>query len=88
MIAETRQMPDIYQRRVFIFSSDQNRRLFAFTRNTTGANLPVRYGPWQPSNQLTGQGKLTGAAGEPSDVVLASIETRGFYLSRSDGNAW
>jgi hypothetical protein len=73
---------------LFIFSSEQNAHLFAFTRNTTGSNLPIRYGPWQPSKRLATQHAIIGAANEPSDVVMASIETRGFYLSRSDGNAW
>jgi hypothetical protein len=81
-------MPDIGRRHVFIFSSGQNRHLFAFTRNTTGDNLPRRYGPWHPSEHSAMQGTIMGAAGEPSDVVLSAIETRGFYLSRSDGNAW
>ncbi len=67
-------------RELFVFRSKQNARLFAFTRNMTGANLPDQYGPWQPS--------IIAAVGEPSDVVLSAIETRGFYLSRSDGNAW
>ena len=78
----------IDQRHVFIFRSDQNHHLFAFTRSEGGFNLPGRFGPWQPVAHSAMQGIIIGAAGEPSDVVLASIEARGFYLSRSDGNAW
>jgi hypothetical protein len=81
-------MLHIDQWHVFIFCSDQNSRLFAFTRSTGGSNLPVRYGPWQLSHRSAMHGTIVGAAGEPSDVVLSSIEARGFYLSRSDGNAW
>jgi hypothetical protein len=81
-------MLNINQTRVFIFCSDQNPHLFAFTRNTAGSNLPLRYGPWNPADRLAMQGTIVGAAGEPSGVIMSSIEARGFYLSRSDGNAW
>ena len=76
------------QRQVFIFCSEQNPRLFGFTRLGTGSNLPHGYGPWQPSSRGAMQGAVNGAEGSISSTVLSAINDRGFYLSRSDGNAW
>jgi hypothetical protein len=84
--------------RTFIFCSEKNIRMFAFTRDRTGLNLPRRYGPWHPSSAsaMTGaprenrtEGGGSGKAGEmASGAALSAIETKGFYLSRPDGNAW
>ena len=65
--------------RVFAFRSAQNHRLFAFTADGTGANLPGMMGPWQ-----------TAGASPPvvSELILDVIEARGFFLARPDGMAW
>jgi hypothetical protein len=76
------------QKQIWIFCSEQNPHLFAFTRDGTASNLPDRYGPWQPSSRDAMQGTVSGAERDDSDALLAAIEARGFYLSRSDGNAW
>jgi hypothetical protein len=78
----------MYRPKLFIFCSEQNARLFAITRNAVGANLPSRYGPWNPADRLATQDAVMGAAEEPSDLVVSAVETRGFYLCRTDGNAW
>jgi hypothetical protein len=77
-----------HRRHISIFCSAQNAQLFAFTRDATGLNLPREYGPWQHSNDPAMQGVVSGDEGRVSDAVLLSIDARGFYLSRSDGNAW
>jgi hypothetical protein len=73
--------------KLFLFCSEQNARLFAFTRNAMGANLPHCYGPWKPANGLATPDVLM-TAEEPSGFVWSALETQGFYLSRPDGNAW
>jgi hypothetical protein len=72
--------------RTFMFCSKQNVRLFAFTRDATGSNLPGSHGPWLTSTCCAMQTKADEA--EVAGAVVSSIERRGFYLSRSDGNAW
>jgi hypothetical protein len=72
--------------RSFIFCSKQNPRLLAFTLDPTGSNLPRSHGPWQPSNSVAAPG--TPRSPDRSLAVMTALESRGFYLSRPDGNAW
>jgi len=74
------------RRGIFIFSSERNVRLFAFTRDGTGANLPYHLGPWRVSDGHSMQ--LTACDTVDPDPVRLGIEGRGFYLSRPDGIAW
>jgi hypothetical protein len=73
---------------VFIFRSEQSVGLFALSRDMTGSNLPGAYGPWQASSRQAMQGPFSNAKSGYSELVIFAIETRGFYLSRSDGLAW
>ena len=73
---------------ICIFRSEQYPRLFALTRVVTGSNLPLLYGPWRPSNRGAMQGRISDDEDLVSAAILSAIEVRGFFLSRSDGNAW
>jgi hypothetical protein len=74
--------------RAFIFHPVQNTRLFAFTRDMTGSNLPHEYGPWRAYDSDATKGGVIGAEFSHSDAVMSAIGVRGFYLSRPDGLPW
>jgi hypothetical protein len=70
------------QREIFVFFSAQNRCLMALTMDSTGAGLPMGFGPWQRSINHDMTGILH------REQITAAIALKGFYLSRSDGVAW
>jgi hypothetical protein len=59
---------------IYIFSSVRNSSVSAFTSDSTAANLPVAYAPWQPSidTALPAWGL--------ADPVMAAIQRDGFFL--------
>ena len=44
-----------YGLRIFIFISKQNSHLIRLTRDSSGLNLPIVYGPWQSSTERPAQ---------------------------------
>ena len=54
----------------------------ALTMDSTGAGLPMGFGPWQRSVDHN----MTGISHR--EEITAAIALKGFYLSRSDGGAW
>jgi hypothetical protein len=56
-------------------------RVFGFTEDATGANLPAQYGPWNPFKVIT-----LSRDGEPTPGVntaecLDDLEKHGFHLT-------
>ena len=56
-------------------------RVFGFTENATGANLPSQFSPWTifKSIELGRDGKLT--PGVNTDECLDDIEQHGFHVT-------
>ncbi len=56
-------------------------RVFAFTENATGANLPSQYGPWNTFKaiNLSRDGEPT--AGVDTHACLDDIEKHGFHIN-------
>jgi hypothetical protein len=59
---------------IYIFSSVHNSSVSAFTSDSTAANLPIAYAPWQSSmnTALPTRGL--------ADPVMAAIQRDGFFL--------
>lgn len=72
---------------ILIFQSEQNHRLFAFTRIANGSNLPTTHGPWR-SSTMSNLREIAEAGGPISIAIWSAIERSGFYLCRPDGVAW
>jgi hypothetical protein len=55
-------------------------RVFGFTADETGANLPAQFAPWTAfkSVELT---KGTAARGVDADECLNDLEARGFHIT-------
>jgi Na+/serine symporter len=62
---------------IYTFSSVRNSGVSAFTSDSTAANLPIAYAPWQSSmdTALPTWGLV--------DPVMAAIERDGFFLVNS-----
>jgi hypothetical protein len=60
-------------KQVYIFSSVRNSSVNAFTSDSTAANLPLAYAPWQSSIDTAPTGGL-------ADPVMAAIQRDGFFL--------
>jgi hypothetical protein len=55
-------------------------RIFGFTENGAGENLPSQYGPWTPFRTL----ELTRGVAQPgvnADACLDDIDKHGFHLT-------
>jgi hypothetical protein len=63
---------------VYIFISESEPSVRAFTADQTGANLPVEYAPWRAAN---GGNPMRIASG--SDTVARAVAEGGFYLVSS-----
>jgi hypothetical protein len=59
---------------IYIFSSVRNSSVSAFTSDSTAANLPIAYAPWQSSMDT---GLPTRSLASP---VMAAIQRDGFFL--------
>jgi len=55
-------------------------RIFAFTKDATGSNLPTAYGPWAVFKSLE-MSKGVSQAGVRVDECLDDIEKYGFHLT-------
>ena len=59
---------------IYMFSSVRNSSMSAFTSDSTAANLPIAYAPWQSSMDTALP--TWGLA----DAVMAAIQRDGFFL--------
>ena len=62
---------------LFIFRSAQDPRVFAFSREAAGANLPSALGPWSPVGE-----QVPPIGQDPPNIVFETVETEGFYITR------
>ncbi len=68
--------------RVFIFRSEKDPGILAYTPDKAGANLPAALAPWQP---LGGNALMTGsfsADARASDPVSLDIREHGYSIAR------
>jgi|tagenome__1003787_1003787.scaffolds.fasta_scaffold20104194_2 hypothetical protein len=69
---------------VYVFNSTQNPKLYGFTADATGANLPSENGPWILFKSLKMNAGEKGRIGVDTDAVLMGISDRGYYLSAAE----
>jgi hypothetical protein len=60
---------------IYIFISESQPSVRAFTEDGTGGNLPREYAPWRAAN--AGRAMLIGSA---SDPVAKAVQRDGFFL--------
>jgi hypothetical protein len=66
---------------IYMFASKLKAGVFAFTRDPTGAGLPLEYAPWH----ALGRQALTGAGGvDTATVVSRILRGRRHYLVQAD----
>jgi hypothetical protein len=72
---------------VFIFSSEKDGDIVAFTEDPDGRNLPVELAPWHALSgsamQIRPGNRPTGVSGN-MDAVTDGIARDGFYLTRAE----
>jgi hypothetical protein len=61
-------------KQIYIFRSVRNSSVRAFTSDSTAANLPIAYAPWQSSMEMA---PSTWGLAHP---VMAAIQRDGFFL--------
>lgn len=66
---------------VFVFKSTQNPKVYGFTVDATGANLPGEQGPWVPFKSIEMKAGEKGRIGVDTDAVLMGIADNGYYLT-------
>ncbi|HEY1212974.1 MAG TPA: hypothetical protein VGE93_05005 [Bryobacteraceae bacterium] len=64
---------------VYVFRGKD--RVFAFTGNETGANLPLQYGPWNRHKTLEMERGEEPRAAVNSDECLNDIQRYGFHIT-------
>lgn len=70
----------------FIFVSQKDLTLLAYSSKKDGSNLPPEWGPWthanpaNPASAITPGGSLAGVGA--ADPVIADLERQGFHLTR------
>lgn len=62
--------------RIYLFVSQQDPRVLAFTWDETGSNLPIDLGPWKPSNSGSAV-----AAGVDAGPLVAVVKNFGYYIT-------
>jgi hypothetical protein len=80
---------------IYLFQSQADSAVFAFTQDAAGQNLPEKYAPWQKSRPggslYLGVGESSAQLGS-SDPVIRAVESQGYYLvgtpSRRPTRAW
>ncbi|WP_432814404.1 hypothetical protein [Sphingorhabdus sp.] len=55
-------------------------KVYGFTLDATGANLPASHGPWTPSKSIDMQRGETPRIAVNTDAALDNIEKHGFHL--------
>jgi hypothetical protein len=69
---------------VYVFNSAKNAKVYGFTSDATGANLPAQEGPWNPFKSLEMNAGEKGRIGVDTDAVLMGIADRGHYLTAAE----
>lgn len=69
---------------VYAFNSTQNPKVYGFTADATGANLPDQQGPWIPFKSLKMNVGEKGRIGVDTDAVLMGISDHGYYLTAAE----
>ena len=64
-----------YPMRVYLFVSERDTNVSAFTSDDTGGNLPADYGPWRALNG--GRGMFLGSV---SDRIAITVKLTGYFL--------
>jgi hypothetical protein len=80
---------------IYLFQSEAESGVFAFTQDTAGRNLPTKFAPWKKSRQggslYLGVGETSAQLGS-NDPVIRGVETQGYYLvgapSRAPMRSW
>ena len=70
--------------KVYVFNSAKNLKVYGFTPDATGANLPAEQGPWKAFKSLDMNSGETPRSGVNSDAVLIGIHDRGYYLTAAE----
>lgn len=66
---------------LYLFSSEHDPDIFAFSADKTGANLPQGLGPWSSNgNGAVPIGALPGGG----DIVTETVAKHGYFLGRSE----
>ena len=67
---------------IFVFGSEKDDDLAAFTRDRDGKNLPSEFGPWKPlGGSFIRANTDVGAVSVGADAILTGIDEDGFFLA-------
>ena len=61
--------------RAYLFASQANEMISAFSQDRTGSNLPAAFAPWRTANA-----SASVFVGNETDYVAQAIQKDGFYL--------
>lgn len=64
--------------KVYVFSAPK--RVFGFTENVGGVNLPTQLGPWKAFTELDMNRGETPRIGVSTDEALDDLEKKGYHL--------
>lgn len=67
--------------KVHVFTNQ--RRVYGFTNDATGGNLPVRHGPWIPFKKIKMNRGDKPRIAVNTDHALDDIEDHGYHLVRT-----
>ena len=62
--------------RIYVYMSDKDAQILAFTADASGGNLPGKHGPW-----TLGTAPDVFAMGGEDDPVSAAIRRDGYFIS-------
>jgi hypothetical protein len=70
---------------VFVFYSEKDGDIAAFTNDQDGQNLPAEFAPWKPlgGGAMRVGDNLAGASGR-GNAVMDGIARDGFFLARAE----
>ena len=70
---------------IFVFGSNADANVAAFTEDRDGGNLPSDFAPWQAlGGSLIQAGGGFGGVSESADAVFEAIARDGYFLARSE----
>ncbi len=68
--------------KIYLFWSDGDKEVFAFTAEPSGENLPFEFAPWMKN--ADGEAIYTDQDEHPVvNAVILAVQRDGFYLARS-----
>ncbi|WP_137044683.1 hypothetical protein [Pseudolabrys sp. FHR47] len=70
--------------KVYVFNSTISSKVYGFTGDASGANLPTEQGPWKPFKSLEMNPGETARVGVNTDAVLMGIHDKGYYLTAAE----